>query len=440
MNRFFLPILLLVFQAVTAAEPAAARIQDLREQAPTAVHAGRLVLQGQVVHRAVGGAWIKVNLHSSWGAVTCLITRIDFVPGALPLIPGTPQPPSGTLAGRSLAWEKIQTGSAWLWLEGDVTDVRADGAEWEGRFAFNNQIVRLQCKLVEHRQRGSEPPPTYCNVSYGPNVRQVLDVYLPKSLRPTPVAVYIHGGAWVTGDKSGVVQYRELLDAGISVISIGYRYCPPENPDADTPAVALPLRDAARAIQFIRSKSAEWGLAKDRLGIWGASAGACTALWLATHPDMAEPNSSDPVARESTRPYCVAGLLAQTSLDPREMRAWVGPGVTYGAHAFGISIGRGEADFARFLAARERILPWIAAYSPAALLTRDAAPIFLDYLDFSLTPCEPLGAYYTHSPRFGLGFYKRAQQFHQECYLRFDGREDPRYASWQAFLRAKLTQ
>jgi len=90
-NRLFIPILLLGFQVVTAAEPAALGIQDLRERAPTTVQAGRLVMQGQVVHRAIGGAWIKVNLQSVWGAVTCRITRIDSVPGVLPLVPGTPR-------------------------------------------------------------------------------------------------------------------------------------------------------------------------------------------------------------------------------------------------------------------------------------------------------------------------------------------------------------
>src|ERR1700733_6624715 len=38
------------------------------------------------------------------------------------------------------------------------------------------------------------------------NPRQMLDLYLPKkpnSDKPLPIVVYIHGGGWVGGDRSG---------------------------------------------------------------------------------------------------------------------------------------------------------------------------------------------------------------------------------------------
>jgi len=67
-----------------------------------------------------------------------------------------------------------------------------------------------------------------------------------------------------------------------------------------------PLGDAARALQFVRSKAAEWNIDKTRIGATGGSAGACSSLWLAFHDDLADPKSSDPVARESTRLLCAA--------------------------------------------------------------------------------------------------------------------------------------
>jgi acetyl esterase/lipase len=269
-------------------------------------------------------------------------------------------------------------------------------------------------------------------------VRQKLDVYLAKSSVPTPVAVYIHGGGWQTSDKSNLSGQRMFLDRGISVIAIDYRYLPLENLSASMPPVAVPLMDAARAIQFIRSKAAEWGLAKNVIGVWGISAGACSALWLATHADMADPSSSDPILRESTRPAYASAILAQTTLDPEQMRAWVGPKLTYGPRAFGITARAG--GFEAFLAARKRLLPWIGAYSPAALLNRTSAPIFLDYRDFSLTPCEPIDAYYTHSPQFGIGFLKLASQVGAECYLRYEGHEAERFGDWQQFVIAKTAK
>ena len=390
--------------------------QDFRHEAPTDLTPGPIVLSGESSHRAVDGSWIKVRMKSDRGIFDYRISR---------------------LAGENAVLPPLKTKP--FVLEGEVTAVASGGADWEGQFALGGRIARLRFQLVENRPEGADPAPTYRNVSYGPDARNVLDVYLAKSeRRPAPIAVYIHGGAWTVGDKGEVAHYRALLDAGIAVFSINYRYCPPANPEPATPAVSLPLHDAARAVQFIRSQSAVWHLDSRRLGLWGISAGACTSLWLATHPDLADPNSSDPVARQSSRPSCVAALWAQTSLDPLEMRAWVGPGITYGAHAFGISTGRSLADFDRFVAARPHILPWIEEYSPSALLTRDGPPIFLDYLDFSLTPCEPLGAYYTHSPRFGIGFAARCRSLGRECHLRYEGMEDAQDAGWQEFLLRRL--
>ena len=96
------------------------------------------------------------------------------------------------------------------------------------------------------------------------------------------------------------------------------------------------MHDAARALQTIRSKAKEWNLDPKRVGATGGSAGACTSLWLALHDDLADPKSSDPVARESSRLTCAAVSGAQTSLDPKELREWI-PNAIYGGHAFGFA-------------------------------------------------------------------------------------------------------
>src|SRR5262249_38905238 len=143
--------------------------------------------------------------------------------------------------------------------------------------------------------------------------------------------------------------------------------------DKVEPPVKGPLTDAARALQFVRSKAAEWNLDKERIGASGGSAGACTSLWLAFHPDLADPKSAAPIAHESTRRWCAALTNAQTSLDPQQMKEWT-PNSRYGSHAFGIFKkvnGRDEMDFEAFLEQREKILPWIQEYSPYALVTPD---------------------------------------------------------------------
>ena len=211
----------------------------------------------------------------------------------------------------------------------------------------------------------ASPKPTLVDVPYGPHPQQKLDFYKAESATPTPVVFFIHGGGWMNGDKASFNNAGQYLPSGISVVSINYRHIQHAEADQVVPPVKGPLQDAARALQFVRSKAAEWNLDKQRIAASGSSAGACSSLWLAFHPDLADPQSADPVARESTRLWCAAVVRAQTSLDPKQMVEWI-PNNIYGGHAFGFQ--RDKSDKARpfdeFLAGREKILPWIAEYSP----------------------------------------------------------------------------
>src|SRR6185437_8713754 len=67
-------------------------------------------------------------------------------------------------------------------------------------------------------------PPTFSNVPYGDHERQVLDFFKADTREPAPLVVHIHGGGWVGGDKVGVADLKTLLDSGISVASINYRF------------------------------------------------------------------------------------------------------------------------------------------------------------------------------------------------------------------------
>ena len=104
-------------------------------------------------------------------------------------------------------------------------------------------------------------------------------------------------------DIDGLATYPELPATGhaevdgISVVSVEYRFTDEATADGVVPPVQGPLGDAARAIQFIRSKAKEWNLDKTRIGATGGSAGAASSLWLAFHDDLADPRSDDPVAR-----------------------------------------------------------------------------------------------------------------------------------------------
>ena len=78
-------------------------------------------------------------------------------------------------------------------------------------------------------------PPTHPDVKYGPYARNVMDVWLAKSDKPTPILVSIHGGGFSQGNKSvGPFLLEECLKSGISVVA--------------TPTPASPRRDARRQI------------------------------------------------------------------------------------------------------------------------------------------------------------------------------------------------
>jgi len=117
-------------------------------------------------------------------------------------------------------------------------------------------------------------PPTHANVSYGKHERNVMDFWQAKSDKPTPVVICIHGGSLIGGDKSGYYgRVKTFLDAGISVATINYRLMKQANEEKVVPPVKAPLEDAARAVQFVRSRASEWNIDKKRVGATGGSAG-----------------------------------------------------------------------------------------------------------------------------------------------------------------------
>jgi acetyl esterase/lipase len=277
----------------------------------------------------------------------------------------------------------------------------------------------------------SVPTPTLSGVKYGDHERQVLDFWRAESKSPTPLVFVIHGGGWMGGSKERVDRFADvatLLDARISVVAINYRYI--RQAGELSPPVQAPLHDAARALQFVRTKATEWNIDKRRIGAAGGSAGACSSLWLAFHDDLADPKSKDPVARESSRLWCAAVVGAQTSLDPKQMKEWT-PNSKYGGHAFG------KASFAKFLADRESILPWIEEYSPYALVSQDDPAVYLTYARppaLGKNEKDP-----THTSNFGVKLQEHCQATGVACELVYPGAPMLMHKTPTDFLIATLT-
>ena len=272
------------------------------------------------------------------------------------------------------------------------------------------------------------PKPTVSEIAYGKHDRNVLDFWKAESDAPTPVAFVIHGGGWKGGSKERLDRFADpnaLLKAGISVVAINYRYVT----STEKPPVKAPLHDAARALQFVRSKAKEWNLDKKRIGAAGGSAGACSSLWLAFHDDLADPKSKDPVARESSRLSCAAVTGAQTTLDPKQMKEWT-PNSRYGGHAFGLR------SFADFLKQREKILPWIAEYSPYALVTKDDPPVYLIYGTPPAIGKDQKDP--THTSNFGVKLQEHCKTKGVTCELVYPGQAKVKHENPTAFLISQL--
>jgi len=154
---------------------------------------------------------------------------------------------------------------------------------------------------------------TFANEKYGAHQRNTFDIWLADAEEPTPLVIYIHGGGFVGGDKSRYYDSEDwvrFLDAGVSVASINYRFL-----DEVSGGIHSCMKDSKRCLQYIRYNAKKYNIDKNRIACSGGSAGAGTSLWLAFSDDMAEPDSPDPVLRESTRIVAAGAFATQATYD-----------------------------------------------------------------------------------------------------------------------------
>lgn len=115
------------------------------------------------------------------------------------------------------------------------------------------------------------------DLSYGPEERNRLDLFLPDHRQNTPVVLFIHGGRWLRGDKRQVEEYdraEALNRAGIAVVSINHTF----STEAPWPAQ---MEDALAAVAWLKAHAASYDLDASRLGLWGQSSGGHVALMTA---------------------------------------------------------------------------------------------------------------------------------------------------------------
>jgi len=104
----------------------------------------------------------------------------------------------------------------------------------------------------------------------------LLDLYLPPlpdSAAAPPLVVWLHGGAWRTGDRG--TPPTGLIGQGYALASVDFR----NSPEAPFPAQ---MHDIKAAIRFLRANSAKYGYDGSRIVLWGYSSGGHLAALAGT--------------------------------------------------------------------------------------------------------------------------------------------------------------
>lgn len=109
------------------------------------------------------------------------------------------------------------------------------------------------------------------NVAYGTGPRQMMDVTLPAGDGPFPVLIMIHGGAFLMGDKTDLAIPEGVLEAGVAVVRLNYRF-------SGTDPWPAQGEDCLAAIVHLQREGASLGLDPSRIVLMGQSAGAFLAV------------------------------------------------------------------------------------------------------------------------------------------------------------------
>lgn len=177
------------------------------------------------------------------------------------------------------------------------------GPKWASDIlACRNVVVEIYTPLLAQASRAGLE--IQRDISYGPHERHRLDIYRPAAgqthgptgARGAPVVIFVHGGAFLRGDKDSNAEIysnvpRWFARNGMLGINIEYRLAP----EAPYPSGA---EDVARSVAWVKAHAHEYGGDPQRIFLVGHSAGAAhVAAYV-----------SDPVARPAQGPG-VAGIV-----------------------------------------------------------------------------------------------------------------------------------
>lgn len=142
------------------------------------------------------------------------------------------------------------------------------------RLAFGYGASKTDAALAKHLPTDIRE---LLDIRYGAAEEARLDVYLPQGeAKPgRPTIVWIHGGAFVAGDRKDVAPYLKVLAGrGFPAVAVGYTRAP-------TARYPEPVRQVNEALGFLQREGQSLGIDPTRIVLAGDSAGAHIAAQLA---------------------------------------------------------------------------------------------------------------------------------------------------------------
>jgi acetyl esterase/lipase len=165
---------------------------------------------------------------------------------------------------------------------------------------------------------------------------QRIDVSIPSDalVRPLPVAAFIHGGGWVSGDKADGLLLDEVRDElllrGYVVVSLNYRLA-----TTSTNKWPAQINDVKCAVRHLRAKAGDYGFDGVRVGVWGVSAGGHLASMLGVTDATSGLEGNDGFGTESSRvtaAVAVGGISDLTAGFPNTELTFGGPEKTFDSY------------------------------------------------------------------------------------------------------------
>ncbi len=280
-----------------------------------------------------------------------------------------------------------------------------------GIVLFSLCVFQTLAQVRDEKQPG-KPQPDIVNGRYGPDERNVFDLWKPRSLKPTPLVVFIHGGGFAGGRKENLPedQLKAMLDSGFAVMAINYRLVP----KARYPDIYL---DGVRAIQYARYNAKDLNIDKKKIAATGGSAGAIVSLWTGFHDDLADRKNPDPVLRESSRLKAMAIFAGQSTLVPSVIAARLGDLVLQHPGAKGTLLGLFGLKAEDMNDPTSQKLFMDA--SPVTHLTKDDPPVWAFYsVAKKPVTAETSMGDAIHHPTFGVILKEEMDKVKVKCILR----------------------